>query len=122
MTAVLIDTYNTKLTDQGYANRQLVKFLKKVRPGDRIAIYTLNSTGFAIVHDFTNNAEGLRAAIAKTAPRPSPELEGSAFDPANTGNGQLDAMLDESNRAMSNFFTRDRIVNTCVSLKSRPII
>jgi VWFA-related protein len=82
VTVVLVDTYNTKLTDQGYANRQLIQFLKKVRPGDRIAIYTLNSNGFAIVHDFTSNAESLRAAIAKTAPRPSHELEGTAFDPA----------------------------------------
>jgi VWFA-related protein len=127
VTVVLIDTYNTNLTDQAYANQQLTKFLKQVRPDDRIAIYTLNSNGFGIVHDFTNNAQALEAALSGTTLRYSHQRDGSTFDPANTGIGKLDgipesqnmdAILDAQNAIVANFFTRNRVINTCASLKS----
>lgn len=118
VTVLLIDTYNTKLTDQGYAKRQLIKFLSKVLPEDQVAIYTLNSNGLAIVHDFTNNAESLKTAIAKAAPQFSHELDGAPFDRANTGSARIGATLEGSNVMMSNFFTGNRIVNTCAALKS----
>ena len=119
VTVVLIDKYNTKLMDQARVKRQLIQFLSKVLPEeDQVAIYALNSKGFAIVHDFTNNAASLKTAMEKEEPQSSHELEGAAFDRANTGKDQVDAMLDESNTIMSNFFTQDRIVNTCAALKS----
>jgi VWFA-related protein len=127
VTVVLIDTYNTSLTDQAYANQQLTKFLKQVRPDDRIAIYTLNSNGFGIVHDFTNNAQALEAALSKTTHRYSYQLDGSTFDPANTGIGKvdgipeslnMDALIDAQNAKVANFFTRNRVINTSASLKS----
>lgn len=118
VTVLLLDMYNTKLTDQMYARRQLVKFLRQIRPEDRIAVYLLNGSGFSVVHDFTNNGETLLAALAKVVPGFSHELDASDPDPSNTGNDDMDSFLDASNTVMSNFYTRNRVINTCTSFKT----
>jgi VWFA-related protein len=118
VTVLLLDMYNTKLTDQMYARRQLVKFLRQIRPEDRIAVYLLNGTGFSVVHDFTNNAEPLLAALAKVVPGFSHELDGSDPDPSNTGDDNMDSFLDASNTVMSNFYTHNRVLNTCTAFKT----
>lgn len=117
VTVLLLDMYNTKLTDQMYAKQHLIKFLRQIRPEDRIALYVLNGTGFSVVHDFTNNSETLLAAIAKVFPGFSHELDGSDFDPSNTGDDNLDTLLDTSNTTMSNFYIRNRALNTCLAFK-----
>src|SRR5260370_14438383 len=41
-TVILLDALNTKFEDQAYAKAELIKFLKKVQPEDRVAIYLLS--------------------------------------------------------------------------------
>ncbi len=101
-----------------YARRQIIKFLRQIHPEDRIAIYLLNGTGFSVVHDFTNNSEGLLAAIAKVLPGFSHELDGSDVDASNTGNDNMDTFIDTSNTVMSNFYTRNRVLNTCTAFQN----
>jgi len=103
VTVVLIDSYNRKVIEQEYVKRELLKSLKKLLPGDQVAIYTFNAKGFAIVHDFTNNAESVKAA---------------AFDRGITGDDPIDAMLDDSSVIFSNFLTSNRIANTCAALRA----
>src|SRR5579885_112124 len=68
VTVLLLDFYNTKLTDQMYARRQLIKFLRQIQPGDQLGIYALKGSGFSIVHDFTNNGEALEEALERVMP------------------------------------------------------
>ncbi len=117
VTVLLLDLYNTHLTDQMYGRKQIIKFLRQIRPEDRVAVYLLKGNGFSVVHDFTNNSESLLTALAKVVPGFSHELNASDFDAANTGNDQLDSMIDTSNTTMSNFYTRNRVINTCVSFQ-----
>lgn len=117
VTVLLLDMYNTRLTDQMMNRRQIVKFLKQIRPDDRVAVYLLQGTGFRVVHDFTNNSESLMASLAKVFPGFSHELDGSSFDASNTGNDDMDAALDDSNTMMANFYTRNRILNSCIAFK-----
>ena len=117
VTVLLFDMYNTRLTDQIYVRRQMIKFLKQIRPEDRIAIYLLQERGFSVIHDFTNNSESLTASLTKALPGFSHELSGSDPQPANTGNDDMDAFVDNANILMSNFFTRNRVLNTCISFK-----
>lgn len=113
VTVILVDSYNTSATEQAQAKSQLHKSLKGL-PMNQIAIYTLNSRGFAIAHDFTNNAESLRAAAAKAAPQ-----SGSAvLDRADSETDRIDAMLDESKSITTSFLTNDRISNTSLALRS----
>ena len=117
VTVLLLDMYNTHLTDQMMNRRQILKFLRQIRPDDRVAVYLLQGTGFRIVHDFTNNSESLLASLAKVFPGFSHELEGSEFEASNTGNDDLDSALDNSSTMMANFYTRNRIVNSCIAFK-----
>ncbi len=117
VTVLLLDMYNTKLTDQMYARKQMLKFLRQIRPEDRVAIYLLQGQGFSIVHDFTNNSESLMASLGKVFPGFSHQLDGSDPDPSNTGNDDMDSFIDTNNTIVSNFFTRNRVLNTCVSFK-----
>ncbi len=118
VTVLLLDMYNTKLTDQMQTRRQIVKFLRQIRPQDRVALYVLNGSGFRVVHDFTDNSQSLLGALARVLPGFSHELDGSDPDLSNTGNDDMDAFLDDANTTMSNFFTRNRVINTCTSFKT----
>lgn len=118
VTVLLLDFYNTALTDQMSGRKQIIKFLHQIQPGDRVAVYVLTGSGFNVIHDFTNNAESLVAALARVIPGYSHELDGSDFTAANTGDDQTDAMLDASNASVANFYTGNRVINTCLSFKA----
>lgn len=65
LTVVLLDTLNTPLVDQMYARNQLVSFVKKLKPGSRIAIMTL-TTRLNLLQGFTSDPAVLQAALKKT--------------------------------------------------------
>ncbi|MFL6448030.1 MAG: VWA domain-containing protein [Bryobacteraceae bacterium] len=117
VTVLLLDIYNTHFTDQMANRRQVVKFLRQIRPDDRVAVYLLQGSGFRVVHDFTNNSESLLASLAKVFPGFSHELDASEFQASNTGNDDLDSALDASHTMMANFYTRNRILNSCIAFK-----
>jgi VWFA-related protein len=117
-TVILYDIANTKIRDQMYAHQQMLKFLRQIRPEDRIALYELTQSGFKVIHDFTNNAKSLVAALASTRPGYQSQVESTNPDASNTGNDDLDALMDESNIGMANFFQRNLIINTCLAMKT----
>lgn len=59
---LLLDALNTPMTDQAYVRQQMLKYLKTLQPGTRIAIFGL-STRLYILQGFTSNPEVLKAAI-----------------------------------------------------------
>ena len=117
VTVLLLDMYNTKMTDQVYARKQTIRFLRQIRPEDRIAVYLLNGKGFSVIHDFTNSSESLLASLSKVLPGFSHELDSSSPDASNTGNDETDTFIDTANTVMSNFYTRNRVINTCLAFK-----
>ncbi|MGC2660691.1 MAG: VWA domain-containing protein [Bryobacteraceae bacterium] len=116
-TVILYDIANTKIHDQMYARQQMIKFLHQVQPEDRIALYELTQRGFKVIHDFTNNAGSLVAALATAKPGYQYQVESTNPAPSNSGDDNLDNFLDQSNIATANFFQRNLIINTCLSLK-----
>lgn len=62
ITVILLDALNTSITDQAFANQRVIKFLQQLRPQDRIALYALGSR-LRVLHDFTNDATSLLAAL-----------------------------------------------------------
>ena len=60
ITVIVLDSINTKWTDQAQAARQVLRFLQQqVQPDDRIAVYAISRGGFRILHDFTRDASDL---------------------------------------------------------------
>src|SRR5947207_9335222 len=70
-TIVLFDTLNTPTSDQAYARREMVKFLKVLPKGQSIALFTLGRQ-LRMVHGFTGKADELLAAAEKIFPEHSP--------------------------------------------------
>jgi len=63
--ALVLDSVNTHSADQARVRYQLLRNLKAIAPSTRIAIYHLGAR-LTVVHDFTAEADSLRAAIERT--------------------------------------------------------
>jgi VWFA-related protein len=64
ITVVLLDALNTELQDQARAKQEFMKFLRQLRPEDRVAIYVLGRQ-LRVLHDFTNDTRSLLDVLAK---------------------------------------------------------
>jgi VWFA-related protein len=68
VTAVLFDALNiSRLDDFLYAKREVVKFLSTLRPGDPVALYSINGPHVRVIHDFTDDSGSLVQAAQKLA-------------------------------------------------------
>src|SRR6267143_2112652 len=85
-TVILLDALNTSFRDQAYAKGQLIKFLEKVQPEDRVAIYLLTRR-LIILQDFTSDPDHLLKALARYRASSSAVLDAADPAPADpTGN------------------------------------
>lgn len=67
VTAVLFDAVNTNMTDQSFATDRVLEFLRRLRPGDSVALYAL-AEDLILLHDFSDDAGALTAALAERKP------------------------------------------------------
>jgi VWFA-related protein len=83
---LLLDALNTQMSDQSYVHAQMIKYVKGVRPGTRLAIFTLGAR-LRFVQGFTGDPTVLMAAVngQKSAGNPqlSPLLQTSTEVDAN---------------------------------------
>jgi len=84
VTVILLDGLNTRVEDQTWARAEVVSFLEKLQPQDRVAIYLLGEHLY-ILQDFTSNPKILLEILKKAKSRPSKELAGSAGLDATPG-------------------------------------
>jgi VWFA-related protein len=68
VTAILFDGLNTNIKDQVYLKDQILRFLRKLRPGDSVALYTL-TTDLRVLHDFTDDNQALMQALEGERPK-----------------------------------------------------
>ena len=123
-TVVLFDGLNTALTDQIYAKHQVVKFLKQVKPTDRVGIYVLGST-LRVLHEFTTDTASLMKAVDR--------FQGDAAGGTGTGASLPDAdastaqgrstqdfidRFKEFNKKLDDTVVRNRVLTTVDALKS----
>jgi len=59
---LLLDALNTSLTDQAYVRHEMIRFLKTIPPGTRVAIFTLASR-LRILQGFTTDPDALSQAL-----------------------------------------------------------
>ena len=101
ITAIVIDSLNTRPEDQAMVRLQVIRYLQTLTPATRVAVYRTGD-GVHVIHDFTDDLASLRARIAKLGieefarPKEQPAVEkvrdairqGQLDDPTgnNTGN------------------------------------
>jgi len=59
---LLLDSLNTRMENQGFVHKQAMKFLQELRPGSRMAIFTMG-LGLHFVQGFTDDPALLFAAL-----------------------------------------------------------
>lgn len=112
VTVILLDALNTRIQDQQYARDNIIQFLEKVPPGERIALYVMTHDHIRVLHSFTSDSSSLLKALARYKGRHSANLDASEPDDAETGIAQLDEFLQEANQRMANFYMIDRVLTT----------
>lgn len=72
ITVMLLDALNTPFTDQAYARRQMLAFVKEnFKPGDRMAVFTLTGP-MNVLQDFTGDPQTLYTALQRYRPQTQP--------------------------------------------------
>ncbi len=114
ITAVLFDGLNTRIQDQAYARQQILKFLRELKPNDRIAIYALG-TRLRILQDFTNDVDSLLKAIGRHA-HVGGQLDASRVDEPDSGDRELDDFLRDASERVAAAYTTRRVEDTAQAL------
>jgi VWFA-related protein len=125
VTVVLLDRINTAVQDQAYANKQVLKVLKALQPGDRVALYTMGKS-IRIIEDFTGDPERLHTALERLGPEQSVDLAASDGDDSDgilpdseipsTGDPQTDQAVQNSIAAMREFAMQNRVNATALAM------
>ncbi|HSB18014.1 MAG TPA: VWA domain-containing protein [Bryobacteraceae bacterium] len=112
-TAVLFDRLNTSTDDQFYAKRELLKFLRKAKRQERIAIYVLDGN-LRVLPDSTDAGELDRALSG----RGSAQLDASEPPKPDTGFKAVDKMLSRTNREIASLAVEERVLRTLWALEA----
>jgi len=115
VTVVLIDALNTHILDMAYARRQILKFIAKLQPQDRVAIFGL-SNKLAVLQDFTSDQQALIDAVRKSMAGESGDADATDSKASDTGDEGLDQFIDGLDQPMSDFYNRDRALRTAAAL------
>ena len=70
---LLLDALNTQMQDQSYVHAQMIKYIKGIRPGTRLAIFTLGER-LRFVQGFTGDPALLMAAVNGKNSAGNPQL------------------------------------------------
>ncbi|MCP5112101.1 MAG: VWA domain-containing protein, partial [bacterium] len=114
-TVILFDALNTKLTDQAYARQQIVKFLERLRPDDRVALYVVGR-GPRVLQDFNGDPSRLLETLKNFKGVQDPSLDAPLYDPSLTPAVHFDSWLGELSFNLIEHFDRDRAYRTARGL------
>ena len=85
ITVMLLDAVNTPFTDQAYARRQMLAFVKdQFKPADRMAVFTLTGP-LNMLQDFTTDPQILYTALQRFKPQTQAFQGGGAPPVSNEG-------------------------------------
>jgi VWFA-related protein len=107
VTIILLDALNTPRQQMANARAEIAKFLKQLRPNDRVALYGL-STNLFVLHNFTNDAGSLLTALEHSKNTNAYQPSASEIEPADTGSDNIDAFMDAANKHAADTQTVNR--------------
>ena len=82
VTAILLDGLNTKWGDQAVARQQVIRYLERLQPQDRVGLYTLGRE-LRILHDYTADATLLLKSLARYRNLYTPVLDAAEPRPGS---------------------------------------
>ena len=82
VTVILFDALNTSATDQMYIRKQILSFLRDLKPQDRVAVYALTKQ-LMTLHEFTLDASALVRSVSQFTPKELAEFDASNVDSMN---------------------------------------
>lgn len=100
VTMLLLDAVNTGSQDMSYAQTQILKFTRQMRPEDQLALYLLTPSKLYILHDFTSDSATLVRVLGgskKDTNTSDPDVVAANAANKRMKNALSDAMA-ESNR------------------------
>jgi VWFA-related protein len=100
ITVMLLDALNTPFSDQAYARRQMLAFVKEqMKPTDRMAVFTLTGS-LNVLQDFTSDPQILYTALQRYRPQTQQFASGApptaSAEPGAATAGSTVASLDAS--------------------------
>ena len=107
VTIILLDALNTPRQQMANARAEIAKFLKQLRPQDRVALYGL-STDLFILHNFTHDAGSLLTALERSKNTQIYQPSASEIEPSNTGSDNIDAFMDSAEKHSADIQTINR--------------
>lgn len=129
VTVILLDALNTEFADQALTRKQVLKFLKQLRPQDRVALYWLGNNLY-VLSDFTADVASLREALVRSKGESNRDLAESDVSyltlnnpnpsiPAGVSGGQTssrEAFRSAFEQRVANESTKDRVRLTVAAL------
>jgi VWFA-related protein len=95
LTVILLDSFNTGYLDQAYARDQVVKLLRTVQSGDRVALYTLGAQ-LRVLHEFSSDPASLAEALKKYKGERTRDVEAVSTEGNSGLNWQLEKAKEDS--------------------------
>jgi VWFA-related protein len=123
VTVVVLDGLNTESRDQQFAKQEFLKYLKQIRPEDRVAVYTLG-TKLRVLNDFTGDARRLMAAVNRYTGDVVGLAEAANAAPSDVPDGLgndkaiQDAINNQMNDLISDHTIRVRAETTAAAMKA----
>jgi VWFA-related protein len=117
---VLFDRLNTRSENQNYAELELLKFLKKTRSLERVAVYVLDSR-LRVLVDFTGDRDLLARSLRRVSGDTSSQLEASepAKPEAMTDRFKwVEREIGRTDRSIATLATQTRAQNTLRALEA----
>lgn len=114
LTILLFDGLNTRLADQSRSRQQILTFLGKLKPEDRVALYYLGDT-LRVLHDFTSDTNSLLRTLAKAGMYNGhlvSDEEPDASTEDSTGDDDMDQFIRNSDVFIQQYQTTDRVLRT----------
>ncbi len=112
---ILLDTRNTRVTDQIFAKAQIIRYLHTLQPTDHVGIYTFGGT-LKVMHDYTSDSASLIAKLNSEKNWDLPDTSETDAQGALQGDS---AIYDDMMRGIAggspaerSFYTTDRILST----------
>ncbi|HXM40235.1 MAG TPA: VWA domain-containing protein [Bryobacteraceae bacterium] len=124
-TVFLFDELNTKLTDQEFAKKELLHYLRGLPAASRVAVFALGDS-LSLLHDFSEDMDSLLAAIEKHKNRVNPEVDAATAPPASSNSltgdpkttAQWDSFMQASNQLYVNYTQTVRAARTAAALET----
>ncbi|HFB97541.1 MAG TPA: VWA domain-containing protein, partial [Bryobacterales bacterium] len=117
VTAILFDGLNTPMTDQAYARRQIVRFLRELPENQKVALYALGR-GLVVLQDFTSDAQSLIRALEAYQGDLSFAAEEAIGRGAPPGVIRFHGWLQELKLNLIEHYRKDRALRTIRSLEA----